>query len=166
MIFFAICIIFQQKQLFFSENMLKINNLRAAILQNYVSGDAARVISYIVRSFMGSVPSFKETMSCDCATELNLPLVMLNECFNNDFENLSLAIEINCILSAKCRSCNRLTRIERLYGQHIFIEVSQNWSKEMKFINYYFLKLCVHTSAQFYFIIYILDTIDSLRIEL
>lgn len=108
--------------------MLTINRLRASILSTYVSGNAATVISSIVRNYLKDEPSYRETIcSAHCNKIKSFPVVVLNESFDNNFANLSRAIVENFPHITKCSRCRKETTFQRTFNEHVFIEVRKNF---------------------------------------
>lgn len=104
--------------------MLGLNNLRASILSNYVSGNAATVVSHVAKTFLKDAPSYQEKISCGCKQICSFPVLTVSQLFKNDFSNLNTAIEENLIQIVKCSECKLIKTFERSFNQHVMIEVS------------------------------------------
>lgn len=119
--------------------MKKINNRRANLIynQNATNGDCSIVVTGFLKHTLENCPSYSEKGICNrkgCTSkkhELNFPILSIScNQFNNDITNLQAAILENFPNQSQCQKCRtKLTEFQRIYGHHIFIEVSTEVSK-------------------------------------
>lgn len=114
--------------------MRKINADRVQIIMNaYKSTRCESVVTDTIKRFLKGSPSYYEKGSCyrkGCMSSMGVtsfPSMSLKmEVFNYDLRNLEVAILGNFPEENQCQKChNRLIGFDRIYNQHLFIEVIQ-----------------------------------------
>lgn len=102
--------------------MKRGNNLRVSILSQYSDGNCEVSFTEMIVKLLKS-PSYVEKECCS-KKETVFPIVRLHESFQNDFNNLQIAIEKNFPPKVICRKCKN-PKVLRTFASHIFIEVNQ-----------------------------------------
>lgn len=113
--------------------MKTINKMRAELIHHeYGSGNCEIVVTDVIRKFMKNTPSYIETGDCSrkgclfAKREIKFPLIILNnEVFANNMDNLTQAILANFSESLNCPKCRHpLSNFERIFNDGIFIEIT------------------------------------------
>lgn len=127
----------------YSENMNKINGMRARLLfEKFYVGKQVTNVEFTFGGMVSEVlkiPSHIDTQCCAKKVYSSATILASHEILNNNLSKLQDVIEANFEESELCTRCRKKPMFKREYGNHLFVRVGQLYSNVVHCQSYFFL---------------------------